>query len=119
MSPRLATDAPSAAVMKSGITGTSISLETSVRNDVAPSATTLGWTPAIVLAPGPAPVPVSDPPVAGGGGSPAGGRGASRALIPPPRRRSPRARLLDLLQLQRAQAVERLLRQVAVRDHED
>jgi len=46
ISPRLATDAPSVAVMNSGITGTSISVEMSVKNDTRPSATTLGWKPA-------------------------------------------------------------------------
>ena len=40
MTPRLATDAPSVAVMKSGSTGMIISLEMSVSSETTPSATT-------------------------------------------------------------------------------
>ena len=43
--PRLVAEAPSVTVMKSGRIGTSISVETSVRSDVNPSATTLGGFP--------------------------------------------------------------------------
>src|SRR5262245_44794916 len=107
ITPRLATEALSVPVTNAGSTGTTISEEMSVRSDVHPSTRTLRFTDGSGRA---ATAGAGDDAAGNGSGGGGKARGGTRPAL---------ASLLRVADVDRAQALERLLRHLGVRDHQD